>query len=171
MDDHDIDFIVDDEYFWQEHEPSEIERQYEAYCEEYDEKTNKLIDDALNKSLTHIEKYDIDNCFQDELPTYFEAESIGEIVDYAKNASGKIKAMLLFARSDCAMCEVKEAIDSIEPYCTGTCVDGGKMLFGASVEKSEGDAKYRMLLLFEQPQADSQKSGSQKADDGFDEDI
>lgn len=167
MDDHDIDFIVDDEYFWQEHEPSELERQYEAYCEEYDEKTNKLLFDALNKSLTHIEKYDIDNCFQGELPTYFEAESIGEIVDYAKNK--KIKAMLLFARSDCAMCEVKEAIDALEPYCTGTCVDGRKMLFGASVEKSEGDAKYRMLLLFEQLQ--QAEADSQKADDGFDEDV
>ena len=165
MDDHDIDFIVDDEYFWQEHEPSEIERQYEAYIEKCEEKTNKLINDALNKSLTHIEKYDIDNCFQGELPTYFEAESIGEIVDYAKNASGKIKAMLLFVRSDCAMCEAKEAIDALEPYCTGTCVDGGKMLFGASVEKSEGEAKYRMLLLFEQIQSDSQNK------DGFDEDV
>ena len=167
MDDHDIDFIVDDEYFWQEHEPSELERQYEAYIEKCEEKTNKLINDALNKSLTHIEKYDIDNCFQDELPTYFEAESIGEIVDYAKNK--KIKAMLLFARSDCAMCEVKEAIDALEPYCTGTCVDGRKMLFGASVEKSEGEAKYRMLLLFEQLQ--QAEADFQKADDGFDEDV
>lgn len=167
MDDHDIDFIVDDEYFWQEHEPSELERQYEEYIEKCEEKTNKLINDALNKSLTHIEKYDIDNCFQDELPTYFEAESIGEIVDYAKNK--KIKAMLLFARSDCAICEVKEAIDALEPYCTGTCVDGRKMLFGASVEKSEDDAKYRMLLLFEQLQ--QAEADFQKADDGFDEDV
>ena len=167
MDDHDIDFIVDDEYFWQEHEPSEIERQYEAYCEEYDEKTNKLINDALHNNLTHLEKYDIDESFEGEHPTYFEAESIGEIVDYVKNK--KIKAMLLFVRSDCAMCEAKEAIDALEPYCTGTCVDGGKMLFGASVEKSEGEAKYRMLFLFEQPQ--QPEAGSQKADDGFDEDI
>lgn len=129
-----------------------------------DEKTNKLINDALHNNLTHLEKYDIDESFWGELPTYFEAESIGEIVDYAKNASGKIKAMLLFAKEDVLMCEVKEAIDALEPYCTGTCVDGGKMLFGASVEKSEGEAKYRMLFLFEQPQpqADSQKSGSQK---------
>ena len=117
-----------------------------------DEKTNKLIDDALHNNLTHLEKYDIDESFGSEHPTYFEAESIGEIVDYVKNASGKIKAMLFFARSDCAICEVKEAIDALEPYCTGTCVDGGKILFGASVEKCEGDAKYRMLLLFEQPQ-------------------
>ena len=163
MDDHDIDFIVDDEYFWQEHEPSEIDRQYEAYCEECEEKTNKLINDALHNSLTHLEKCDIDNCFGSEFPTYFEAESIGEIVDYVKNK--KIKAMLLFVRSDCAMCEAKEAIDALEPYCTGTCVDGGKMLFGASVEKCEGDAKYRMLLLFEQIQSDSQNK------DEFDEDV
>lgn len=128
-----------------------------------DEKTNKLIDDTLHNSLTHLEKYDIDESFDGELPTYFEAESIGEIVDYVKNK--KIKAMLFFSRSDCAMCEVKEAIDALEPYCTGTCVDGGKMLFGTSVEKCEGEAKYRMLLLFEQ------QSGSQKADDGFDEDV
>ena len=176
MDERDIDFIVDDEYFWKEHEPSEIERQYEAYCEEYDEKTNKLINDALHNNLTHLEKYDIDESFGGELPTYFEAESIGEIVDYVKNASGKIKAMLLFAKEDVLMCEVKELIDALEPYCTGTCVDGGKILFGSSVEKSEGDAKYRMLLLFEQPQqpqpqADSQKTDSQKADsqNDFDE--
>jgi len=163
MDEREIDFIVDDEYFWQEHEPSKIERQYEAYCEEYDEKTNKLINDALHNNLTHLEKYDIDESFEGELPTYFEAESIGKIVDYVKNASGKIKAMLLFAKEDVLMCEVKELIDALEPYCTGTCVDGGKMLFGSSVEKSEGDAKYRMLLLFEQPQpqADSQKTDSQ----------
>ena len=163
MDDHDIDFIVDDEYFWQEHEPSEIDRQYEAYCEECEEKTNKLINDALHNNLTHLEKYDIDESFGGELPSYFEAESIGEIVDYVKNK--KIKAMLLFVRSDCAMCEAKEAIDALEPYCTGTCVDGVKMLFGTSVEKSEGEAKYRMLLLFEQIQSDSQNK------DGFDEDI
>lgn len=167
MDDHDIDFIVDDEYFWQEHEPSELERQYEEYIEKCEEKTNKLINDALHNNLTHLEKYDIDESFGGELPTYFEAESIGEIVDYVKNK--KIKAMLLFARSDCAMCEVKEAIDALEPYCTGTCIDGGKMLFGASVEKSEGEAKYRMLLLFEQLQ--QAEADSQKADDGFDEDV
>ena len=128
-----------------------------------DEKTNKLINDALHNNLTHLEKYDIDNCFGGELPSYFEAESIGEIVDYVKNK--KIKAMLLFVRSDCAMCEAKEAIDALEPYCTGTCVDGGKMLFGASVEKSEGEAKYRMLFLFEQIQSDSQNK------DEFDEDV
>ncbi len=169
MDDHDIDFIVEDESFLQEYEPNEPEPPYE----EYDEKTNKLLFDALHNNLTHLEKYDIDESFGGELPTYFEAESIGEIVDYAKNASGKIKAMLLFVRSDCAMCEAKEAIDALEPYCTGTCVDGRKMLFGASVEKSEGEAKYRMLFLFEQPQpqADSQNKSEKKSSDGFDEDI
>ena len=61
-----------------------------------------------------------------------------DIVDYVKNASGKIKTMLLFAKEDVLMCEVKELIDALEPYCTGTCVDGGKILFGSSVEKSEG---------------------------------
>ena len=146
MDERDIDFIVEDESFLQEYEPTEPEPPYK----EYDEKTNKLLFDALHNNLTHLEKYDIDESFEGELPTYFEAESIGEIVDYVKNK--KIKAMLLFAKEDVLMCEVKEAIDALEPYCTGTCVDGGKMLFGASVEKREGDAKYRMLLLFEQPQ-------------------
>ena len=154
MDERDIDFIVEDESFLQEYEPTEPEPPYK----EYDEKTNKLLFDALHNNLTHLEKYDIDESFEGELPTYFEAESIGEIVDYVKNK--KIKAMLFFARSDCAMCEVKELIDALEPYCTGTCVDGGKMLFGASVEKSEDDAKYRMLLLFKQSEADSQKADS-----------
>ena len=154
MDERDIDFIVEDESFLQEYEPTEPEPPYK----EYDEKTNKLLFDALHNNLTHLEKYDIDESFEGELPTYFEAESIGEIVDYVKNK--KIKAMLLFAKEDVLMCEVKEAIDALEPYCTGTCVDGGKMLFGASVEKSEGDAKYRMLLLFEQSEADSQKADS-----------
>lgn len=165
MDDHDIDFIVDDEYFWQEHEPSEIELQYEAYCEECEEKTNKLINDALHNNLTHLEKCDIDNCFGSEFPTYFEADTIAKVVDYVKYK--KIKAMLLFVRSDCAMCEAKEAIDALEPYCTGTCVDGGKMLFGASVEKCEGEAKYRMLLLFEQIQSDSQNKDEFDADTPF----
>jgi len=154
MDERDIDFIVEDESFLQEYEPTEPEPPYK----EYDEKTNKLLFDALHNNLTHLEKYDIDESFEGELPTYFEADSIGEIVDYVKNK--KIKAMLLFAKEDVLMCEVKEAIDALEPYCTGTCVDGGKMLFGASVEKSEGDAKYRMLLLFEQSEADSQKADS-----------
>ena len=165
MDDHDIDFIIDDEYFWQEHEPSDIDMQYEAYCEECEEKKNKLIHDALHNNLTHLEKCDIDNCFGSEFPTCFEADTIAEVVDYVKNK--KIKAMLLFLRSDCAMCEAKEAIDALEPYCTGTCVDGGKMLFGASVEKCEGEAKYRMLLLFEQIQSGSQNKDEFDADTPF----
>ena len=167
MDDHDIDFIVDDEYFWQEHEPSEIERQYEAYCEEYDEKTNKLINDALHNNLTHLEKYDIDESFGSEFPTYFEAESIGEIVDYAKNK--KIKTMLIFVGGNMQMSEVQEVVDAIKPYCTAECMNG-KLLFGCTEEELEGVARYRMLLALEQqpqqPQADSQE-----ADDEFGEDI
>lgn len=165
MDDHDIDFIIDDEYFWQEHEPSEIDLQYEAYCEECEEKTNKLINDALHNNLTHLEKCDIDNCFGSEFPTYFEADTIAKVVDYVKYK--KIKTMLLFVRSDCAMCEVQEAVDAIKPYCTEECVDGGKMLFGASVEKCEGEAKFRMLLLFGQIQSDSQNKDEFDADTPF----
>ncbi len=172
MDDHDIDFIVDDEYFWQEHEPSDdidrqyelyYEGQYEAYCEECEEKNNKLIHDALHNNLTHLEKCDIDNCFGSEFPTCFEADTIAEVVDYAKNK--KIKAILIFVGGNPQMSEVQETVDAIKPYCTEECVDGGKMLFGASVEKCEGEAKYRMLLLFEQIQSDSQNK------DEFDEDV
>ena len=46
-----------------------------------DEKTNKLINDALHNNLTHIEKYDIDDCFGEEFPDYFEADSIDEFVE------------------------------------------------------------------------------------------
>ena len=149
MDDHDIDFIVDDEYFWQEHEPSDIDMQYEEYCEEYDEKTNKLIHDALHNNLTHLEKYDIDESFEGELPTYFEADTLGEIVEYVKSARGKIKAVLLFVDGGAEMYEVSEAFKAIEPYCTADCVDGGKFLCGCSDESEE--KKFRLLLAFEQP--------------------
>lgn len=167
MDDHDIDLIIDDEYFWQEHEPSEIERQYEAYCEECEEKMNKLINDALHNNLTHLEKCDIDNCFGSEFPTCFEAESIGEVLDYVKNR--KIKAMLLFVGGNPQMSEVQEVVDAIKPYCTEECMDG-KLLFGCTEEELEGVVRYRMLLALEQqpqqPQADSQE-----ADNEFDEDV
>ena len=164
MDDHDIDLIIDDEYFWQEHEPSEMERQYEAYCEECEEKTNKLINDALHNNLTHLEKYDIDNCFESEFPTYFEAESIGEIVDYAKNK--KIKAMLIFVGGNPQMSEVQEAVDAIKPYCTEECMDG-RFLFGCGTEPTERESKFRMLLLFELIQSDPQN----ESDNEFGEDI
>ena len=168
MDDHDIDLIIDDEYFWQEHEPSEMERQYEAYCEECEEKTNKLINDALHNSLTHLEKYDIDNCFEGEFPTCFEADTIAEVVDYVKNK--KIKAILIFVGGNPQMSEVQEAVDAIKPYCTAECMNG-KFLFGCTEESEDivGVARYRMLLAFEQlpqPQADSQE-----ADNEFDEDV
>ena len=171
MDDHDIDLIIDDEYFWQEHEPSEIERQYEAYCEECEayweeckEKKNKLISDALHNNLTHLEKCDIDNCFEGEFPTYFEAESIAEVVDYAKNK--KIKAMLIFVGGTPQMSEVQEAVDAIKPYCTEECMDG-RFLFGCGTEPTERESKFRMLLLFELIQSDPQN----ESDNEFGEDI
>ncbi|BDC97532.1 hypothetical protein [Treponema saccharophilum] len=167
MDDHDIDLIIDDEDFWQEHEPSEYEaycEECEAYCEECKEKKNKLINDALHNNLTHLEKCDIDNCFGSEFPTYFEAESIAEVVDYAKNK--KIKAMLIFVGGNPQMSEVQEAVDAIKPYCTAECMNG-KFLLGCTEEDIEGVARYRMLLALEQqPQADSQE-----ADNEFGEDI
>ena len=161
MDDHDIDLIIDDEYFWQEHEPSEMERQYEAYCEECEE---KLINDALHNNLTHLEKCDIDNCFGSELPTYFEAESIAEVVDYVKNK--KIKAILIFVGGNPQMSEVQEAVDAIKPYCTEECMDG-RFLFGCGTEPTERESKFRMLLLFELIQSDPQ-NGSENE---FGEDI
>ena len=164
MDDHDIDLIIDDEYFWQEHQPSDIDIQYEAYCEECEEKTNKLINDALHNNLTHLEKCDIDNCFGSELPTYFEAESIGEVVDYAKNK--KIKAILIFVGGNPQMSEVQEAVDAIKPYCTAECMNG-KFLFGCGTEPTERESKFRMLLLFELIQSDPQN----ESDNEFGEDI
>ncbi len=117
-----------------------------------DEKTNNLIHDALHNNLTHLEKCDIDDCFDGEYPKYFEADTIDKIVNYAKSANGKIKAMLLFARSDTTISEVQETIDALEPYCTKDCINNGKILVGCSLEsdsqKSE-EMKYRMLILVE----------------------
>lgn len=162
MDDHDIDLIIDDEYFWQEHQPSDIDIQYEAYCEECEEKTNKLINDALHNNLTHLEKCDIDNCFGSEFPTCFEADTIAEVVDYVKNK--KIKAILIFVGGNPQMSEVQEAVDAIKPYCTEECMDG-RFLFGCGTEPTERESKFRMLLLFELIQSDSQNK------DEFDEDV
>lgn len=66
-----------------------------------DEKTNKLINDALHNNLTNIEKYDIDDCFGEEFPDYFEADSIDEFVDYVKNKKikAKFRALLAFDSS------------------------------------------------------------------------
>ena len=117
--------------------------------DEYDAKASKLIYDALHNSLVHLQKWDIDECFAGEFPLYFEADTLGEIVEYAKSACGKIKAMLIFVNGDTAICEVSEAVKAIEPYCTADCVDSGKLLFCCS-DESEGK-KFRLLLSFEQP--------------------
>ena len=117
--------------------------------DEYEEKKNKLIYDALHNNLVHLQKWDIDECFAGEFPLYFEADTLGEIVGYVKSACGKIKAGLLFVDGDTAICEVSEAVKAIEPYCTTDCVDGGKFLCGCGDER-EGK-KFRLLLAFEQP--------------------
>ena len=117
--------------------------------DEYEEKKNKLIYDALHNNLVHLQKWDIDECFAGEFPLYFEADTLGEIVGYAKSACGKIKAGLLFVDGDTAICEVSEAVKAIEPYCSADCVDGGKFLFGCGDES--GGKKFRLLLSFEQP--------------------
>ena len=174
LDDFDIDFIVDDDETEESIFYSEMDfamsrniAQNDLEPDEESVKTDNLIYDALHNSLTHLEKCDIDNCFEGELPTYFEAESIGEIVDYAKNK--KIKTMLIFVGGNMQMSEVQEVVDAIKPYCTAECMNG-KLLFGCTEEELEGVVRYRMLLAFEQqpqqPQADSQE-----ADNEFDEDV
>lgn len=105
-------------------------------------KSDRLLHDVLYNNLVHIEKYDIDKCFDEKSPKYFEAGSLSELIDIAKTREGKITAMLLFVCANSAMSEVKEAIDSIKPYCESDC----EILFGASSENTAEKLKYRMLL-------------------------
>lgn len=175
LDDFDIDFIVDDDETEESIFYSEMDfamsrniAQNDLEPDEESVKTDNLIYDALHNNLTHLEKCDIDNCFGSEFPTYFEADTIAEVVDYVKNK--KIKAILIFVGGNPQMSEVQEAVDAIKPYCKEECMDG-KFLFGCTEESEDivGVARYRMLLAFEQlpqPQADSQE-----ADNEFDEDV
>jgi len=171
LDDFDIDFIVDDDETEESIFYSEMDfamsrniAQNDLEPDEESVKTDNLIYDALHNNLTHLEKCDIDNCFEGELPTYFEAESIGEVVDYAKNK--KIKAILIFVGGNPQMSEVQEAVDAIKPYCTAECMNG-KFLFGCGTEPTERESKFRMLLLFELIQSDPQN----ESDNEFGEDI
>ena len=159
LDDFDVDFIVDDEDFWKERDEPDLEADEESV------KTDNLIYDALHNSLTHIEKYDLDHCFEGCSPMYFEADTIAEIVEYFKSIKRKIKAVLIFVSGNPLMSEVQEAVDAIEPYCTAECMNG-KFLFGCAEEDIEGVARYRMLLALEQqPQQPQPQADSQKADE------
>lgn len=102
LDDLDIDFIVDDEDFWKENDELDLEADEESV------KTDNLIYDALHNSLTHLEKYDLDHCFEGSSPIYFEADTIAEIVEYLKKF--KIKALLIFVSGNPLMSEVQEAV-------------------------------------------------------------
>ena len=161
LDDFDIDFIVDDEDFWKEKDEPD-ERDLEP--DEESVKTDNLIHDALHKNLVHLEKYDLDQCFGNECPQYFEADTIAEVLDYVKKM--KIKAILIFVGGNPQMSEVQEAVDAIKPYCTEECMNG-KFLFGCGTEPTERESKFRMLLLFELIQSDSQN----ESENEFGEDI
>ena len=104
LDDFDVDFIVDDEDFWKERDEPDLEADEESV------KTDNLIYDALHNSLTHLEKYDLDHCFEGENPEYFEADTIAEIVEYFKSIKRKIKALLIFVSGNPLMSEVQEAV-------------------------------------------------------------
>lgn len=161
LDDFDIDFIVDDEDFWKEKDEPD-ERDLEP--DEESVKTDNLIHDALHKNLVHLEKYDIDQCFGNKCPHYFEADTIAEVLDYVKKM--KIKAILIFVGGNPQMSEVQEAVDAIKLYCTEECMDG-RFLFGCGTEPTERESKFRMLLLFELIQSDSQN----ESENEFGEDI
>ena len=133
MDDFDVDFRVEDGE--------------SVMCD-------RLVNDALNHNLVHLSKYDIEGCFEDLSPSYFEAKELSELVDYAKGK--KIKAMLLFVSEETQMSDVKEAIDAIKPYCTADCVDGSKILFGAGDDRANDNVKYRTLIAYEIPKSESE---------------
>lgn len=161
LDNFDVDFIVDDEDFWKEKDESDESVEKKIEPDEENVKTDNLIYDALHHNMIHLEKYDLDHCFEGENPEYFEAVTIAEIVEYLKSIKRKIKAVLIFVSGNMQMSEVQEAVDAIKPYCTAECMNG-KFLFGCAEEDIEGVARYRMLLALEQqpqqPQADSQKA-------------
>lgn len=112
-----------------------------------DEKIKILIDDALHNNHIHLEKYDIDYCFEGEVLHYFEADTISEIEDYVKGIGDKIKAILFMfsINSDTLIMEVKETWDVPRPYCTKECLDR-KFLPGTSIKGNENKAKYRILF-------------------------
>ena len=138
MNDQDIDYMVANEYLGQGHK--------------YDEKIKILIDDALNNNYIHLEKYDIDYCFEGEVLHYFEADTISEIEDYVKGIGSKIKAILFFINSetDLLISEVLEALNMPRPYCTKECLDR-KFLPGYSIEGNANKAKYRILFALKRP--------------------
>ena len=103
MVDQDNDLIIDEEYWG-----------YKS-----DEKIKILIYDALHNNIIHLEKYDIDYCFEGEVLNYFEAETVSELENYIKSIGSKIKAILFFisTETDSLISEVSEAWDMPRPYC------------------------------------------------------
>lgn len=174
LDDFDIDFIVDGDETEESIFYSEMDfamsrniAQNDLEPDEESVKTDNLIYDALHHNMIHLdmihlEKYDLDRCFEGCSSIYFEADTIAEIVEYLKKF--KIKALLIFVSGNPQMSEVQEAVDAIKPYCTEECMDG-RFLFGCGTEPTERESKFRMLLLFELIQSDSQNK------DEFDEDV
>ena len=111
------------------------------------EKADKLIFDALHNSHMHIEQYDIDWCFEGETPEYFEADTIAEIVDYAKSKERKIKALFLFfvITDTTPISELMEVYYAIKQYCTADCI---KRKFMMATGIMHNTARYRLLLSF-----------------------
>lgn len=163
--DFDIDFRVEDESFWKKpDEPSEPDES-DVLGEKYD----KLFHDLLHHNLVHLEKHDIEQLVTDvSNMSYYESETLSELVDHVKYRNRKIKWILLFVNADAAMSKVIEAIEAIKLYCTEACVNGGKILCGSGDASLKNEIKYRILYAVEP--VEKEKSEPESVYD-FPEDI
>ena len=114
-----------------------------TFKEEERPKINKLLDDAFEKSICHIEESDFVHSFESHKAEYFEANTEAEVLGFVKQRTAKIKGMLLFIYCDVYFNELQNAITNLKP-----CLcDDAKAMYGIWVENKYNDAKYRMLVV------------------------
>ena len=128
-----------------------MEDNFEAFLESFEKtfkeeerpKINKLLDDAFEKSICHIEESDFVHSFESHKAEYFEANTEAEVLGFVKQRTAKIKGMLLFIYCDVYFNELQNAITNLKP-----CLcDDAKAMYGIWVENKYNDAKYRMLVV------------------------
>ena len=111
------------------------------------EMLNRLVDDSINHTVGHLEKFDIDQCFYGGEPEYFEAETLPELIDFVKSIKSKISSILLYVNQAASISKIESVIKSIIPYCTEDCVEMGRILFGYSDKIIVNVKKYRIMFL------------------------
>ena len=108
---------------------------------------NRLVDDSINHTVGHLEKYDIDQCFNGGIPQFFESENIPELIDFVKSIKSKISSILIYVNQTASISEIESVIKSIIPYCTEDCVEMGRILFAYPDKIIVNVKKYRIMFL------------------------